>query len=235
VDPSDQPTPGPLMPEPPPPPTPYERSGESPGGRSGQRPSRRRLRSVVVLLVVVAVGLGIWSERREGGRADQRAATTEQRRDSALLQLFEDIERSEGEMLGFYDRLSEELGDPAFTRAQVLDVIAAAATDAVDELRDVRARIVPLAEDSVVDDVRAAYLPHLDSWIDYLAAVAEDPELELDRERAAPFMLLINSTARTFRVATERMLETGPSEDVARLADEILEEGFRGFDDEVQT
>ena len=48
-------------------------------------------------------------------------------------------------------------------------------------------------------------------------------------------MLLINSTARTFRVATELMLETGPSDDVARLADEILEQGFRGFDDEVDT
>lgn len=225
------------MPEPPPPPTPYERSSERVGELAGERaPSaRRRLRSVVVLLVVVAVGSGIWSERREGGRADQRAATTEQSRDGALLQLFEDIERSEGEMLGFYDRLGEELGAPTVTREQVLDVIADAAADAADELRDVRARIVPLAEDSVVDDVRAAYLPHLDSWIDYLAAVAEDPELELDRERAAPFMLLINSTARSFRVATERMLESGPSEDVARLADAILEEGFRGFDDEVQT
>jgi hypothetical protein len=233
--------PDPQQSDPPPPPTPYERAVDHAGERAVERPGAARAprgrapRIVVSLLLVIAVALGVWTELRDGGRADQRAVRVEQTRDEALLQLFEEIERSEGEMLGFYDRLGDELGDPSTTRDEVLTIIAAAAADAVDELRAVRVRIVPLADDSVVDDVRAAYLPHLDSWIDYLTAVAEDPDLELERERAAPFMLLINSTARTFRVATELMLETGPSDDVARLADEILEEGFRGFDDEVDT
>jgi hypothetical protein len=222
--------------DPPPPPTPYERegagSGRIEGGPTGRR---RRLRVPIAVLVLVAgIAVGGWLELRDGGWAEQRSSADVQARDAALLELFEDIERSEGAMLGYYDQLREQLG-PTSEPDEVLAVIATAAADAVGSLQELRARIVPLTGDAVVDDVRAAYLPHLDSWVDYLEAVALDPGLEIDRDRATPFTLVINATAREFRTATERMLETGPSEAVRQLADAILDEGFRGFDDEART
>jgi len=226
--------------DPPPPPTPYEREGAGGGGAVGARAiARRRRRRTVAgiasVLLVVAVAVGGWLELRDGGWAQQRSAADERARDVALLALFEDIERSEGAMLGYYDRLRDELADPTSERDDVLAVIGAAAADAVLALREVRARIVALTGDAVVDDVRAAYLPHLDSWVDYLEAVVDAPDLELDRERATPFTLVINATARAFRVATEEMLDTGPSDAVRELAEAILDEGFRGFDDEADT
>ncbi len=226
--------------DPPPPPTPYEREGAGGGGAVGARAiARRRRRRTVAgiasVLLVVAVAVGGWLELRDGGWAQQRSAADERARDVALLALFEDIERSEGAMLGYYDRLRDELTDPTSERDDELAVIGAVAADAVLALREVRARIVALTGDAVVDDVRAAYLPHLDSWVDYLEAVVDAPDLELDRERATPFTLVINATARAFRVATEDMLDTGPSDAVRELAEAILDEGFRGFDDEADT
>jgi len=224
--------------DPPPPPTPFEREGsgraiDAPG--AAQRPRRgRRVAAVVSALLVVAVALGGWLELRDEGWAEQRSAAGERARDEALLTLFEDIEQSEGTMLGYYDRLRDEF-DPTMGTDEVRGVIAAAAVDAAATLRGIRTRIVPLAGDAVVDDVRAAYLPHLDSWVDYLEAVADEPDLEIDRERAAPYTLVINATAQAFRVATEVMLESGPSEAVRQLAEAILDEGFRGFEQESDT
>jgi hypothetical protein len=188
----------------------------------------------VSVLLLGAVAVGGWLELRDEGWAEQRTAAGEQARDEALLALFEDIEQSEGTMLGFYDRLRDEF-DPTMGTDEVRGVIAAAAVDAAATLREIRTRIVPLAGDAVVDDVRAAYLPHLDSWVDYLEAVADEPDLEIDRDRAAPYTLVINATAREFRVATEEMLETGPSDPVRELAEAILDEGFRGFDEAADT
>jgi len=227
--------------DPAPPPTPFEREVAGDGraigapGVAPQRPRRgRRIALLATVLLVAAVAVGGWLELRDGGWAEQRSAAGERSRDEALLTLFEDIERSEGTMLGYYDRLREEL-DPTMGPDAVRRVIAAAAVDAAGSLREIRARIVPLTGDAVVDDVRAAYLPHLDSWVDYLEAVADEPELEIDRDRAAPYTLVINATAREFRVATEAMLETGPSEAVRELAEAILDEGFRGFDEAADT
>jgi hypothetical protein len=227
--------------EPAPPPTPFEREvvGDARAiaavGVAAQPPRRgRRLTLVAGVLLVGAVAVGGWLELRDEGWAEQRTAAGEQARDEALLTLFADIEQSEGTMLGFYDRLRDEF-DPTLGTDEVRGVIAAAAVDAAATLREIRARIVPLADDAVVDDVRAAYLPHLDSWVDYLEAVADEPDLEIDRERAAPYTLVINATARAFRVATEEMLETEPSEAVRALAEAILDEGFRGFDEAADT
>jgi hypothetical protein len=226
------------LPDPLPPPTPFERGAAldpTASSTSGPPRRRRRVRVIAALLLVGTVAAGGWLALRDGGFADQRSAAGERTRDSALLALLIDIEQSEGAMLGYYDALRDELGDPTVSREQALDIIAAAAVEAASQLREVRALIVPVTGDAVVDDVRAAYLPHLDSWVDYLDAVAEMPELELERDRAAPFNLVINATARAFRVATEEMLATGPSEEVRQFAEDILDEGFRGFDDEAQT
>jgi len=205
-----------------------------PGGPPRRSGRGRRVALLASLLLVVAVAVGGWLELRDGGWAEQRSAAGERARDDALLTLFEEIEQSEGAMLGYYGRLREEL-DPTMGSDEVRVVTAAAAVDAAASLREIRARIVPLTGDGVVDDVRAAYLPHLDSWVDYLDAVADAPDLEFDRERAAPFTLVINTTANGFRVAAEVMLETGPSEAVRQLAEAILDEGFRGFDEAADT
>jgi hypothetical protein len=224
-------------PDAPPPPTPFERAEQQATARTRRVRRRRRTVALLGVLLVGAVSAGAWlalgGPRGGGGPTGATAPT----RDEALLQLFVDVQRSEGVMLGYYEQLEAELSDPAMAPEAALAIIATAAAEAVDGLQDVRASIVPLAGDAVVDDVRAAYLPHLDSWLDYLEAVAGDPELELDpdRSRATPFTLLINATARAFRTATEELLATAPSEEVRRLAEEILDEGFRGFDEEAQT
>jgi hypothetical protein len=224
VDPSD----------PSPPPTPFEREGAVTSASSRAR-RRRVTRVVAAVLLVGAVAAGGWLALRDGGPTAQRPGGADQDRDAALLTLFVEIEQSERAMLDYYDRLREELDDPRLSREQVLEIIGDAAAEAVERLRETRSRIVPLAGDALVDDVRAAYLPHLDSWVDYLDAVVEEPGLETDRELATPFTLVINATARAFRVATEEMLATDPSEEVRSLAETILDEGFRGFDDEAQT
>jgi hypothetical protein len=76
----------------------------------------------------------------------------------------------------------------------------------------------------------SAYLPHLDSWIDYLAAVAEEPALLFSRDEQQPYILRINATAEAFAVWRSRtLLADGPLHpSIADLAERILDDGFRG-------
>lgn len=157
--------------------------------------------------------------------------TSASQRQAALLELFDGIDRSELAMGAFNDGVGTALAE-ATTRDGGLAAAAAIARTGVDALSAVRAELVPSSGDGTVDAVRAAYLPHLDSWVDFMAAVAERPELLLDGNDQQPFLLLINATATTFREATEAMLATEPGEDVVELAEMILDRGFRGFEGE---
>ena len=80
-----------------------------------------------------------------------------------------------------------------------------------------------------IDDVRTAYLPHFDAWIDYLSALAERPELLFADEEQQPFLLDINATAADFSDALEALLASDPVAEVAQLAERILDDGFRGM------
>jgi len=153
-------------------------------------------------------------------------AALEAERDSELIGLLEDIVRTEGVMLAFNDEVSERL-DGVQDEAAALAAIAEAAGEGTEGLRALRPLIVARSGGPRVEDVRTIYLPHLDSWIDYLAALAEDPGLLFTSGPQQPYLLLINSTAEAFRDALEELLESGPSERAAELAERILDDGFR--------
>jgi hypothetical protein len=205
--------------EPPPPPSPPERAAAR-----GRR--RRRLRQAVLVLAVVALTVVVLGERWS---ADLDGASSGADRRTALLTLLDAIDRSELAMEAFNDAVAATLAD-ATSLETALDASAAIASVSADELTTLRAELVPAAGDATVDSVRDAYLPHLDSWIDFVTAVAQRPQLLIDRADQQPYLLLINATATTFREATEAMIATGPDEDVVTLAEMILDRGFRGFE-----
>jgi hypothetical protein len=156
-----------------------------------------------------------------------RGSTAEQNeRDAALLELLEAIVASEGIMLAFNDEVVERL-DGVTDEAVALAAIASAAADGADGLRDARPGLLDLTGDRTVDDVRSVYIPHLDSWIDYLAALAERPALLFTSDEQQPYLLLINATAEAFADGLEALIATDPSPAVAELAERILEDGFR--------
>jgi hypothetical protein len=147
-------------------------------------------------------------------------------RDAALVELLEGIIASESIMLTFNDEVSERL-EGATDEAVALAAIASAASEGAAGLRAARPGLLERTGDQVVDDVRSVYVPHLDSWIDYLAALAERPGLLFTRDEQQPFLLLINSTAEAFADELEALIASGPSVEVAELAERILDDGFR--------
>jgi len=154
------------------------------------------------------------------------SASSQGEREAALVTLLEDIVASEGIMLVFNDELTD-LFDGAPDMGVAAGSIASAAEDGADGLRSMRPGLVAPAGDRAVDDVRSAYIPHLDSWIDYLSALAVSPELLFSPADQQPYLLLINSTAEAFADALEALLATDPPEEVVELAERILDEGFR--------
>ena len=224
-----------FEPGPPPPPLGVRPAGRADRASVGPAASERR-RPVVRLilvgtLILLAAALGFI-----GGLAAsdlltvpdmlRSPAALEAEREEQLIGLLEDVVRTEGVMLAFNDEVGERLASPQEESA-VLAAIASAATDSVEELRALRPGIVARTGGASVDAVRSVYLPHLDSWIDYLGALAEDPALLFTRDTQQPFILLINATAEAFREVLEELLDEEPSARVAELAERILDDGFR--------
>jgi hypothetical protein len=219
--------------DPPPPPTPFERAG-----------ARRRRWPVVVTALVLALG-GAWLLR--GGTLDLRveaglgapAATDPgedagadpgpQAEDAVLLALLRAIDRAEAAMLTFgADARAVLEGAPS--RADGLSDVAAAAAVALATLEEERSDLEVPRPTGGPEDVRAAYLPHLDAWIAYLAAVAADPE-ELFAGPSDPAILRINATARVFADALAAVLAAGVGPEAERLGRDILTEGFPAQED----
>ena len=208
-----------------PPPIPYERITASEGPR---RRSRGRLVLVALAagLVGFVAGVSLAGIVPLPGLDGRSAATVTSERDAALVGLLEGIVASEGLMLAFNDDVAERL-DGVTEEAVAFAAIASAAADGADGLRTARPGLVEPSQDGVVDDVRTAYIPHLDAWIDYLAALAEEPRLLFTREEQQPYLLMINATAEDFADALEDLLAGDPAPRVAELAERILDEGFR--------
>ncbi len=226
---------GPDEPGPPPAPRALEPPATGPmsGPMSGPmvEPVRRRSRLGVVLAAVVGVAIGFVAGLAASDvitvpEVLRSPSALEAERDSELIGLLEDIVRTEGVMLAFNDEVSERL-DGVQDEAAALAAIADAAGDGAEGLRVLRPLIVARSGGPRVEDVRTIYLPHLDSWIDYLAALAEDPALLFTSEPQQPYLLLINSTAEAFRDTLEELLESEPSARAAELAERILDDGFR--------
>jgi hypothetical protein len=192
---------------------------------------RRRSRLGVVLAVLLAAVIGFVaglaaSEVVTIPELLRSPAAVEAERDTELIGLLEDVIRTEGVMLAFNDEVAERL-DGVQEEAAALAAVAEAAGEGAEGLRALRPLIVARSGGPRVDDVRTIYLPHLDSWIDYLAALAEDPALLFSREAQQPYLLLINATAEAFRDALEELIDSGPSARAAELAERILDDGFR--------
>ena len=221
-----------------PPPTPFERS--RPLGSSDRR---RRLgaRTVIVGLSLAGAATGLVaglvlsdSVSLTGARTDgQESTPPDEVAASALVVLLEDIIGSEGIMLAFNDGVGASLRE-AQDEATALAAIAAAASEAAADLVAARPGIVERSGGGSVDDVRSAYLPHLDAWIDYLEALAERPVLLFSDGEQQPFLLLINSTAVDFSDALEAVLAQDLAPEVAELVERILDDGFRGFGENAQ-
>jgi hypothetical protein len=192
--------------------------------------ARPRLRLALVALVSAVVGfiaglaLADVVELPALSRAGGPTELTE--RDRALVELLEGIVASEGIMLAFNDDVGERL-EGATDEESAFAAISSAAADGAAGLRAARPELVEQTGDPAVDDVRAAYIPHLDSWIDYLAALVERPELLFLRDDQQPYLLLINSTAEAFAEALETLIASGPAPEVIALAEQILDDGFR--------
>lgn len=230
---------GPIdEPGPPPAPMPPSSSAwaQGPDRASVQRP-RRGPRILRALLAVLLLGsgfvAGLAAAERTALPSPFRDGTAEVAAEEVLLEgLLTDVAASEGVMLRFNDAVEATLDDaqdPAQDdeESEVLRAIALAAAEGVGGLGALRPAIDAREGDERLVAVRVAYLPHLDSWIDYLDALAQDPALLFTVEAQQPFLLRINATAETFGDALEALIATEPSPAVVELAERILDEGFR--------
>ncbi len=147
-------------------------------------------------------------------------------RERELIAVLEDIVGTEALMLVFNDEVDRAF-DGTSDREVALDRIGRAAGTGAGGLLDRRPRIVARTAGAEVAGVREAYLPHLDSWVSYLEAVADQPELLLRTDDLQPYILRINATAEVFRLALEELLAAGPPAAAAELAERILDDGFR--------
>ena len=206
-----------------------DESGPPPAPRGARRPRRRGvLRGLVVLLgVAVAFAAGVvTAERVDLPVALRDAPSSNVEQDAAMVALLEDVVRTEGVMLTFNDVVAERLAG-ARGEEEALAIVGRAAAAGVGGLEALRPLIVGREGSPAVDEVRTVYLPHLDSWVDYLAAIADEPGLLFTGDDQQPYILLINATADAFRIALEDLLERDPSPRVAELAERILDDGFR--------
>ena len=197
--------------------------------RSGRARRGRALR--IGLLIVLAAGGGFLAGLAASDLVTvpdvlRGRAALEAEHGVELVGLLEDIIRTEAVMLAFNDELEERL-EGAADEASALRSIAAAASEGVEGLEALRPSIVERTGGDRVAEVRTVYLPHLDSWIDYLAALAERPEMLLRGTEQQPYILRINATADAFRIALEGLIASGPAGEVAELAERILDDGFR--------
>ena len=193
--------------------------------RSGGRGVLRGLGVLLGVAVAFAAGV-VTAERVDLPVALRDAPPSDVEQDAAMVALLEDVVRTEGVMLTFNDVVAERL-EGARGEEEALAIVGRAAASGVGGLEALRPLIVGREGGASVDEVRAVYLPHLDSWVDYLAAIADEPGLLFTRDDQQPYILLINATADAFRIALEDLLERGPSPRVAELAERILDDGFR--------
>lgn len=197
------------------------------------RRSRVALLVLVGLTVGFVAGLGAPGPFGLPGGLARDPALTASEGDAGLVVLLELITRTEGEMLAFNEAVGERIRD-AEDQDTAFAAIADVATEAVDGLVALRPDIDEQSGHTAIDDVRTAYLPHLDSWIDYLTEIAERPVLLFTDSEQQPYLLRINATAAEFSGALEDLLATEPGPEVMELAERILDEGFRGMGGDAQ-
>lgn len=199
-------------------------------------PARRGRTALLVLLGVLIgfiAGLIAADHVTLPGGVGRDPSAVEAEGDAGLVTLLELITRTEGEMLAFNEAVGDRISE-ADTEEVALAAIASAAAGAAERLVGLRPDLVEQDGLASIVAVRTAYLPHLDSWIGYLSALAERPEMLFTQDEQQPYLLAINATAADFSDALEDLLATDPAPGVVELAERILDDGFRGMGSDAQ-
>lgn len=228
-----------------------------------RRRRRRRLvgvLAVVALLVVVPVGL-LWAgvlerpgaasssgadvgdpETAPGPEAAPDGDTTLEApdpgrftgSDADFAAVLGGVEVSERTMMRFQADLAEAY---ALGGADDLDPFFAAVRDAAErgaaDLAEARTALERSRPTAAADEVRQVYLDHLDAWLALMEATATDPSLFGPTGDTGRYDVEINATALDFSRTLESALPDDTADEIARFAEQLLDEGFR-FDSEAQ-
>ncbi len=148
--------------------------------------------------------------------------------DATYAQLLVAIDASERTMIGFQDAiLATLLGGSAGNPDQLLEELRTTAAASAGRLEQIRGDLEQPVDDAGAREVRDRYVEHLDTWVDYIRAIEEQPRLLDPNADTDRFTLAINVSADAFSRALQAQLPAGVDAEVARFADGILERGFR--------
>jgi hypothetical protein len=141
--------------------------------------------------------------------------------DLAIARLFLEIDASERVMMAFQHEVQQiflTTTDPTL----MFDAIRLAAQRSIGDLDVLRERL----NDAAPSAVRDTYVVHLESWVDYLLAIEEEPErLAGDMAR---WTISINATGDAFVRATDEVLTDDVDPQVRSFAEAVVERGFAG-------
>lgn len=145
----------------------------------------------------------------------------------ALQDVFALIDDAELVMLDFIFT-SPTSDDGSFTESE-LALATEVATEAAAALRALQAELVAAGtDDGAAAQIREAYLTHLQDWIDWTSAVADDPRLLL--AGGGTYNAAISTSADGFTASIRDSLGDLSSlpDDLAALVTEIVVRGFTG-------
>lgn len=148
--------------------------------------------------------------------------------DATYGRLLVDIDASERTMIGFQDAILETLlGGSASDPDQLVAELSATAAASADRLEEIRQELKAPLDDAGAGEVRDRYVEHLDTWVDYIRAIEQQPSLLDPGADTDRFTLAINVSADAFSRELQAQLPAEVDVEVARFADEILDRGFR--------
>jgi len=145
--------------------------------------------------------------------------------EAVVLRLLLDIDASERVMIAFQRDVVAvfEDGDNV---AGMLDAVSALAAESIEDLLVLRELLIEPIDDPALRNVATTYVAHLDTWVDYLEALEEQPQL-LGGDMVR-YTLPINATGGQFSRALNARIEANDGLD-QRLIDfavAIIERGF---------
>lgn len=151
--------------------------------------------------------------------------------ETAVSDLFEVIDEAELAMLDFMN----DVNRPPDVDPVVPTEVAGEAVTKLEGLKVELNDVMGSSDHPAVQAVGSAYFSHLEDWIDWAGAVADDSAILGDSEESAPYSEAIGRSAAGFVAAVE---ESFPDRDVlpddlSDLIDRILERGFSSEDDVV--
>jgi hypothetical protein len=151
--------------------------------------------------------------------------------DAVYGRLLVDIDASERVMMEFQDGVATAFSVPVESPDALVEALRELGEAGRDELLEVRGRLDDPVEVDGAEAIRERYVAHLDSWADYMDAVAADPGVLGGEGAGAGYTVVINATADAFARSLEEELPDSADASVRAYADDILDRGFRGSGD----